>query len=220
MACLANLNSINNEQRLFVFNEAGGYTCLGFDVVFKRLRQYVRKIGGAAPVEAEKGTEKQLREYFQAESAFIRSNPQETFFEDDTPLAVRDILERCRLARTPVRIYLGDTQTGRDWMEEWDTVGRIGRSCGAIKIPLMIVGDEDGGGALLSSSIVRIQHARIKKDLWVHPAYHQPAMTLVDSTVQGFAKEVMVEGKVHARFKKEASALRWMDFMKGERRGK
>ena len=53
-----------------------------------------------------------------------------TSYHENTSEEVIKILERVRNSKERVRIFYGDTETGRDWMEIYNTIGTIGRSCG------------------------------------------------------------------------------------------
>lgn len=53
-----------------------------------------------------------------------------TFYDERTPDEIIRVLEAARLNRTRLHISLGDTETGRDWLEEWDTHGYIGHRRG------------------------------------------------------------------------------------------
>ena len=80
-----------------------------------------------------------------------------TFFNDNTPDRVCEILSSCIGTRRRIRVFYGDRKTGRDWHEVYDTIGRIGRSTGTHKIPLMIAkSTSTGGPALLDHCIVKI----------------------------------------------------------------
>jgi hypothetical protein len=48
------------------------------------------------------------------------------------------VLEKARLNRTRLHISLGDVATGRDWLEEFECFGFIGRSMGPTKVPLIL----------------------------------------------------------------------------------
>lgn len=97
-----------------------------------------------------------------------------TSFHTETPDAVCNILARyCGNWNQRVRIFLGDTKTGKDWFESYDTIGYIGRSCGTVKIPLLIRNTRSmGGGAILDHCIVKITVD--KKTVYQHPNYHCP----------------------------------------------
>lgn len=95
-------------------------------------------------------------------------------FHQDTPDKVCQILAYyCGDRNQRVRIFLGDKETGKDWMEVWQTVGYIGRSTGIYKIPLMLLRkDSSGGGAILDNCIVKITID--KHVVYQHPNYHCP----------------------------------------------
>lgn len=106
-------------------------------------------------------------------------NSNGTAFHAETPDKVMRILERLRYAGYRVRLYYGDTETGRDWGETNDVTGTIGRSCGEYQVPLLIQRkDSLGGGAILTHCIVRIEYST-KADrerygsLYKHPNYHK-----------------------------------------------
>jgi hypothetical protein len=135
-----------------------------------------------------------------------------TFYSASTPTEVIQILERSRRTGERLRLHLGDATTGRDWLEEHDVTGRVGRSTGRIKIPLLLVSSRShGGGGILDDSIVRIRAAKGGAELYRHPLYHVPPITLADyspaNTPLPYA--VNVDGKEHARFKSAKDRSRW-----------
>ena len=80
-----------------------------------------------------------------------------TYYSESTPDAVIRILENSRLNNQRIRLFYGNTENGRDWMETCDTIGTIGRSCGTVKVPLLIKNNRSmGGGAILDHCIVKI----------------------------------------------------------------
>jgi hypothetical protein len=103
-------------------------------------------------------------------------SPMGTAYHKDTPDRLVNILENLRLSDTRIRIYFGDRDTGRDWEEQYDVFGTIGRSTGRIKIPLLISSSRSlGGGALLDDAIVKIEYANKNQGgvIWQHPGYHR-----------------------------------------------
>ena len=56
-----------------------------------------------------------------------------TSYDARTPDEVVRVLEQARLNHTRLHISLGDTITGRNWLEENDVYGDIGRSTGPIR---------------------------------------------------------------------------------------
>jgi len=133
-------------------------------------------------------------------------------YNEATNEEVRRIIDGLVNSRSRVRIFLGNTETGDAWPEEYDVTGRIGRSTGPQKIPLVVHSSRSyGGGALLDHCVVGIvrtdgywlyKHPRFNVGAWEHGA---------DET------EVLHNGIVHARFKTYAQASNYIKFMKGQR---
>jgi hypothetical protein len=97
-----------------------------------------------------------------------------TFYDSRTPLAVARILERFRINRMRLKIHHGDSETGLAWGDSES--GRIGRSTGPVKIPLLVKNSRSmGGGAILDHCIVKIEYANKKNGgtLYQHPKYHE-----------------------------------------------
>lgn len=153
------------------------------------------------------------------------------------PAEVLKMLEDCRIARTRVRLFYGDPQTGRDHLEEHDTMGRIGQLEGDLTTLRLLSDDEDGGVPILADSVVRILDLRSKQDLYRHPQYHLPEMEVrslegvlsnssqeqpVPLTSLGFTHGVWVQEQDgtmqrHASFGSESKADHWMAFLSGDR---
>ncbi len=146
-----------------------------------------------------------------------------TCYNVNTPVRVVEELEKARLARTRLRVYYGSQETGYCWMEENDTIGRIGRTTGNIKFPLLIKTKRSfGGGAILDRCIIKITVG--KRTAYQHPKFHMPAITIVDldpaCTGIKYGYSVNYDGTVAARFRTEAQAERYVAFVKGERQCK
>lgn len=133
-----------------------------------------------------------------------------TSFHKDTPMAVCQILNDAMKNRSQkIRIFYGDTETGRDWNEAYDIFGYIGRSMGPVKIPLMIYSHRSGGGpGILDHCIVRITID--KRNVYRHPKYYCPIEQKGNEIYNG-------EGRCILRGKDERTASRWMQFFLGER---
>ncbi|MFH1980386.1 MAG: hypothetical protein ABIL58_00950 [Pseudomonadota bacterium] len=141
-----------------------------------------------------------------------------TTYHRDTPRQVVRALEdaRQRSPKPRVRIFLGDTETGRDWLEENDVTGFIGRSMGPVKVPLLLhTRHSDGGGAILDHCIVRLMVDGVER--YRHPKYYQPKIERVAPVTEGYAAAYNVDGQLHAQFESIESADRWYLFMMGER---
>lgn len=226
--------TLNQDQRLFVVPAGEGFTCLGFDVVFghcKELARRIKKLGllkpGAelAPVlESEIGTPEQYQQYRNL-LAIVGDRKIGTWFSFETPTAIRTILEQYRKNGGRLRVFYGDRNTGRCWMEENDMVGRVSRSTGRMQIPILIADDDFGGPGLLDSCIVRIMDADTRAELYRLKSYHLPEMEIhqasPDLVRKGYSHGVWVKSKEgafenHANFRSYGKAAQWVAFMSGE----
>ena len=144
-----------------------------------------------------------------------------TSYHADTPWAVIDVLERVRRANIRVHLTYGYTKAGQDvnkgpigrsWLEECDVDGTIGRSMGPVKIPILIHNSRSMGGAsILDHCIVRITTTtKPRKVLYQHPTYSAPTLEKAAPDMEGYKTIVLADGKVHARFRTEAAADRWL----------
>lgn len=142
-----------------------------------------------------------------------------TAYHAETDQYVINQLEKARYNKSRIRIFFGDTETGKDWLEENDTIGTIGRSTGNIKIPLLIrTSSNYGGGALLDHCIVRITVD--KWEVYRHENYHLGELTIEDSDIEGYSHSVLVDGEVQANFKTLEKVENYILFLKGERNRK
>lgn len=212
----------NEGQRLFVIPSGGGYSCFGFDNCYRDTKALAERLGRVdlAPRREEIGTLAQYEQY-QSLVRLACGRDLGTWYSPDTPARVREVLESARKNGTRLRLFYGDDVTGRDWMEEFDVVGTIGRSTGAMKVPLIITREcRHGGPAILDDRIVRIIRTADKRELYRHPQYHLAALAVVRKEHPDYAASVTANGEIHARFKSEKSALNWIAFMRGERMAK
>lgn len=135
-----------------------------------------------------------------------------TYFNSKTPDVVCDILNTYLNQDKTIRVFYGDTETGRCWMDEYDTIGRVGRSMGPRKIPLLIKTKRSmGGGAILDNCIIRIQEG--SRILYRHDKFHMPK-------VEATGCQVMFDGEVYANCKSVVQAQKLAAFMRGERNNK
>lgn len=135
-----------------------------------------------------------------------------TFYDERTPVAVTAYLEAARKTRNRIRLRYGDAETGRDWLEEHDIEGYVGRSTGEIKIPLIVHNARSSGGpGILDHCIVRIIDTKTHRVLWSHPKYNRPEFTTRKTNRDTF--EVLANGQLHARFKTQEAADRWIKKM-------
>lgn len=226
-----NTVTINQTQQVFVIPcGEDGYTTAGFDWVMNCIKQIATRINGKilpktqATVDLDvnsthRGTIEQYEMYQRACKLAGQIGIKETWFKDATPKAVCRILESYRKSGAHIRVFVGDKATGRDWMEECDVMGRIGRSTGIFKIPLLIQKGECGGPGLLDDCIVKLMDVETRKVLWQHPQYHLAAMQIVDDAKHiedGYTHAVEVNGETHARFKTYGKAAQFVAFISGE----
>jgi hypothetical protein len=233
--------TLNREQKLYVIPSGSGYTCFGFDNAalhhLQMLTQLVslsmpsRQPGGEGPTlmdkvfqhplawkESDWGQVSGYDKYQKVLSLWSQSAASErTYFDPGTHPEVCRILERARKSGVQLRLFLGDTQTGRDWMEENDVVGRIGRSTGQMKVPLLIPKHDIYGSAILTACVVRIVEATTMRELYRHSKYQTPNLTVApeDYSPGGYKFRVDRDGELHARFKKVGSAHAYVAFLTG-----
>lgn len=139
------------------------------------------------------------------------------YFHAETAPAIRETLARLPRSQR-VRVFYGDTKTGKAWPEENDVMGYIGRSTGAHRVPLLIHSRaSSGGGAILDHCIVGIVCTGSGAWLYKHPQFNPGEWKTAPGTVDGYAVDVLHNGSIHARFKTAARGPRYCAFMRGER---
>lgn len=137
-----------------------------------------------------------------------------TYYSEKTPDDVIRVLESLRGKSQRIKIYVGDKVTGKDWMEESDKIGKIGRSSGPIKIPILLSTiDSTGGGAILDDCIVKIvtSPASSARVLYKHPNYHQGEMVITEEGLLGnpeYTHTMRIDGEVYSRHTSLRSAQR------------
>ena len=130
-----------------------------------------------------------------------------TYYRLGFPAPVVKILERARANGRQVRIYYGDSLTGKDWNETYDIKGTVGRSTGPCKVPLLIKAGKSGGGEI-SDSIVRIRYADSEQNLWIHPSYNCGKIEVQEcNDIKGYTHSVTIGGELFSRHKTQRSAL-------------
>lgn len=225
-----NMNvTLNQDQKLFVISTGNSVSCMGFRVVFEQACELARRLAKVGrvlfePLETEVGTLTQYTQYQKMMGEYVRLGDNKTWFDARTPKKVQSVLEAARKEGTTVRVFLGSEGTGRDWLSEYDTIGRIGRSMGPMKAPLLVPKGDCGGPALLTDCILRVIDMDTGKELYRHAKYHTPKMELTEAAsydvAQGYTHSVKVESEdgvmeCHANFKSQAEAAHWLAFMSG-----
>jgi hypothetical protein len=99
----------------------------------------------------------------------------DTWYHDETPVEVANVLEACRLYNKRIKFRYGCTtgpDAGKDWGDSTDMCGYVGRSGGTMKVPLVIYNKRSlGGPHILDHKIVKIQESRGGKVLYQHLMY-------------------------------------------------
>lgn len=145
------------------------------------------------------------------------------WFHKDTPEAVQTAIHAAYCQRNMpegrIRVWYGDHTTGHAWQEEYDVVGRVKRSTGGLKVPLLIANERSlGGGSILTEHIVRIDSISDRRTLYKHPSFHtglEKAVVNADNVVCLPSGEAIAGG-----FNSREKAQRWLDFMNGRRYAK
>jgi len=141
-----------------------------------------------------------------------------TYYHTDTPQAVKDKLEFYLKSGHRIRLFYGDAVTGRDWMEEYDTMGTVSRSTGDKPIPILIHNSRSmGGGGIMDHCIVKI--TLNKKTVYQHPTYYIPISKAIPSNRPDLPWQVRREddNSIQAMFKTQQKACNYLNFMYGDR---
>ena len=134
-------------------------------------------------------------------------------FHAETSEAIKCLLIRLNESGERVRLVYGDTKTGQSWHEENDTIGTIGSSSGAQKIPLLIHNARSSGGVgvgVLDNCILGV--LSVKRNVWLYTAPNY-----VPSVVKAEGLIVTIDGEVYANCETTAKALHLAAFMRLER---
>lgn len=212
--------TLNTEQRLYVIPCGDGYTCLSFDNARSHADQIAARLERPelAFAAGDHGSLDGYAKYLGAIDAWARSPlTRQTYFDPGTDPKAVGALESCRRDGRKVRLVLGDTATGRCWLDEHDVVGRIGRSAGTLKVPLLIEPGEDGGTAILTNCLLRLIDWGSGRDLYRHPAYRMPGLAIQrapEPTDRPW--QVLHDGTVAACFSDIGKAGGYLAFMCGE----
>lgn len=133
---------------------------------------------------------------------------------DDCLMAV---LSECYRQERRLRVWYGDRKTGESWFEDCETTGRIGRSCGNFRVPLILADSRSWyGGALSVGSLIRVDDIKARKTLWKVPNYCDK-LELFHVKGNKLPWQVCGRSTTLACFETEEKARRWMDFQQGRR---
>ena len=212
--------TLNAEQRLYVIACGEGYSCLGFDNARGHAAHIASQLNEPALAfgEGDHGTLSGYAKYQAAIDAWGRSRlASRTYFDPGTDPKVARVLTNCHRDGCVVRLMLGNIGTGRCWLSEYDVVGRIGRSTGMLKVPLLVEAGADGGLIIPTDCLLRVIDWRSGKDLYRHRAYQAPNLAIrrtADDAERPW--QVLHEGTVAAQFADIGKAGAYVAFMCGE----
>lgn len=142
---------------------------------------------------------------------------------EKTPSRVATLLNNLSMSQQRIRLVYGDANTGKDWLEEYDVIGTIGRSTGVKQVPLLIKNSRStGGGSILDHCILKIVDVKSKRILYQHEKYVSPDFTIQYGTSieHGYNYAVFCNNTVQANFKTEKQAQKYIDFMLCKRMSK
>lgn len=142
-------------------------------------------------------------------------------YDKGTLETVKMILEKYMHNGKRIRIWYGDTDTGRAWEEEHDVTGHVARSTGRKPIAILVHNARAyGGPAILTACIIRIDDISTHSTLYRHKGFNAGSWEVTVSDMPGYAENAVCNGSIHARFRKVGQAQRYIDFMLGNRYNK
>ena len=203
--------SINAEQQLYVIDCGEGYTCFGFANARDHANLIAHKLD-----RGDYATLAGYDKYRNAVDAWSQSPlTRTTYFDPGTDAEAAKILESCRSGERRVRLILGDTHSGEPWLEEHDVVGRIGRSLGPLRVPLLIEPGKHGGSAILCACLLAIVDWTSGDFLYRHGAYREADLSIKPSANAERPWDVLRREEVVACFRDIGQAGAYLAFMRG-----
>lgn len=136
-----------------------------------------------------------------------------------------DALLRAAVNKTRLRIFYGDSLTGRDWLEEMDIFGEVAVSKGNGQTSVYLksmVGTRQRRVPLMANNIVRLVDMDTMEVVYSHRNYHSPAMRIIynpDRVDLNYEVEVLKPNgsfELHTRFACPDEAANYIHFMKGQ----
>ena len=211
--------TINKEQRLYNIHFDGGMTCWGFDNCFEEGEALAAKLGKKQLSRSMIGTQ-EAYDFHRECVEEIKSKKIDlgTWYDPNTPDEIIQVLETARKDGTKIRLFIGDRKTGVQWLEEDEIIGKVGRSTGVFKVPLIIASGEMGGGQISTKSILRIDNARTGSTLYQCSNYKRPELNVRPSGDKDLPVSVTrPDGTVEGNFKNEGEAEKYIAFHQGRK---
>lgn len=149
----------------------------------------------------------------------VKENVTRIFPQVDGKMAA--ILKGSMQGKYRLRFWYGDIDTGKAWDEEYEVTGRVGRSCGNVKVPLLINNSSSlGGGELMTSHIVRIDDIEERRTLYKHDNFHTSSYKIEENHKGGYDVVDGDTGTVYRNNVTLKQAERYVGFMTGSRYAK
>jgi hypothetical protein len=145
------------------------------------------------------------------------------FFSEETSNEVCTILQAANEYGWRIRIFYGDVSTGKNWNEEYYTIGNVGKSTGNIKIPLLIKTKRSNGGcSILDNCILKIIDIRTNKVLYQHAKYKPDNFICLYKNISSDEAIVCIneESNLYANCETMNKAVRLCNFMNGLKHSK
>jgi hypothetical protein len=210
--------AINPRRRLYVVASSDGVSCFGFD----NARDHAHRIADCLrrpdlqPTPEEEGTPAGYLKYLRAVQAW-RDSPRsgETYFGPRCSDELASALEACRHSGSKVRLVLGDPRTGDTSFDEDGVVGRIGRSCGALRVPLLVEGGQAFGSPIICDRVLAILDWETGLPLYRHTSYRPPELRLAFCEHEARPWSVTHKDRTIARFADIGKAGAYIAFMRG-----
>ncbi|AWI53488.1 MAG: hypothetical protein KGI91_13240 [Burkholderiales bacterium] len=210
--------TLNLEQKLYVITERSGHSCFGFDNARDHANQIAQQLDQShlAFAPGDYATLAGYQKYLMATAAWGRSpQSQRTYFAPGTDPRAAKVLESYRRTGEKIRLILGDLATGEPWLDEHGVVGRIGRSGGMLKIPLLVEPGQSGGGAILTDCILCLVDWQTGNTPYRHPAYREANLSLSPNESPNLPWAVRRGSDAIACFADIGKAASYLAFMRG-----
>jgi len=129
-------------------------------------------------------------------------------YHANTHSQVITAIENARKNKVRVKIYLGDTLTGKCWNEEHDIFGYVGLSKGTdAYFPILVNNKRSyGGGTILDHCIVKIKESKGNRVLYQAANFQQPVIEISYDDDSDNPYKVTIDGEVYSYHKTERSA--------------
>lgn len=128
----------------------------------------------------------------------------------ETDKRVISAIESARKNRQRIKVYLGDTKTGKCWNEENDVFGYVGLSKGRdAYYPILVAkANSLGGGVLLDHCIIKIRESKGGRILYQSENFQQPNITIRENyPEENYPYSLLIDGNLYSNHKTERQAI-------------